>query len=357
MGKKRVIVAMSGGVDSSVAAALLKDQGYDVVGVTMQIWQPDASGSCCGLSGIEDARRVARLLKIPHYVLNFKQVFQEKIISPFCAEYSRGRTPNPCVRCNQYIKFDALLKRARQLDADYVATGHYARVQLNQRSKRFVLKKGRDSHKDQSYFLYALSQAQLRRILMPLGELTKQQVRGIAKKKGLPVADKPGSQEICFIPDNDYGRFLRQHSPKTVQPGPIVNREGQVIGRHQGIAFYTIGQRKGIGIAYKEPLYVAAIEKKNNTIIVGSKDEVYAAGLVANQLNFIYIKECPARLRVKVRVRYQHQVASATVFAEGKKAVRICFDQPQWAVTPGQAAVMYQGDCVVGGGTINKVFS
>lgn len=348
-----MVAAMSGGVDSSVSAALLKDQGFEVIGITMQIWpRTQNSGSCCGAEGIADAGKAAYKLGIPHYALNFRDVFNKKVIADFCKEYRQGRTPNPCIRCNQYIKFDTLLNAARQLDADYIATGHYARIKFSRKKKRFILKKGKDLSKDQSYVLYTMTQKQLKNARMPLGELTKTEVRAIARRKNLPMADKPESQEICFIPDNDYGRFLKKRSPESAKPGPILDKDAKVIGRHRGIIYYTIGQRKGIGIADKHPLYVARIDKKNNTIVVGAKADVYSKGLIADNLNFIYMDNLKKPLKVKAKVRYLHPPAEATVLPRNKNKVEIRFDEAQWAITPGQAAVFYKGDIVVGGGTI-----
>lgn len=345
---------MSGGVDSSVTAALLKDKAFQVIGITMQIWPRQDGGGCCGIESIEDAKKVAYKLGIPHYVLNFRDIFRKKVITDFCEEYQRGRTPNPCIRCNQYIKFDTLLKRARQLDADYIATGHYARIEFSQKKKRFILKRGKDPSKDQSYVLYTMGQKQLKSTLMPLGGLTKREVRGIARRKNLPIADKPESQEICFIPDNDYGKFLKRHNPGSAKPGPIVDKDGGVIGRHRGVIYYTIGQRKGIGIADKHPLYVISIDKKNNTIVVGAKADVYSKELIAEKVKLIYMDRLKKPIKVKVKVRYLHPAAKATIVPHNKNKVKVMFDQPQWAVTPGQAAVFYSGDIVVGGGTISS---
>lgn len=342
---------MSGGVDSSVTAVLLKEEGYEVIGVTMKIWERSKDwGGCCGLGSIEDAKKVANRLGIPHYVLNFRDIFREKVIANFCEEYREGKTPNPCIRCNQYIKFDALLKKAEKLGADYIATGHYARIEYDSRRKRYLFMKGVDQRKDQSYVLYVMTQEQLKRTLMPLGNLTKDRVRQIAKEKDLPVATKPESQEICFIPDNNYGEFLREYIPEG-KSGPIVNKEGKVIGEHQGIIFYTIGQRKGIGIAAKEALYVIAIDKENNTIVVGKEKDVYGNELIAEDVKFI-IEELKEPFRAEAKIRYLHQASSAMVYPLDGNKLKVEFDGPQWAITPGQAVVFYDGDIVIGGGTI-----
>ena len=358
----KVVVAMSGGVDSSVAAAILKEEGYQVIGVTMQIWpsdeladEGDRFGGCCGLGAIEDAKRVAYKLGIPHYVMNFRDIFAQKVIANFCREYSLGRTPNPCIRCNQYIKFDALLERAKGLGADFVATGHYARIEKDKASGRYLLKKGIDRRKDQSYVLYPLTQEQLGHTLLPIGNFTKVRVREIARELELPVAAKPESQEICFVPDNDYHRFLKEYIPLAEKPGPILNKQGNILGEHQGIIFYTIGQRKGLGISAREPLYVVAIDRERNAIIVGTKKEVYGSELIASELNWIAMEEPKRPMRVKAKIRYLHQEAEAMVTPSGENRVQVRFEEPQMAITPGQAVVFYDGNIVVGGGTIEQV--
>ena len=371
------MVAMSGGVDSSVAAALLKNQGYEVIGITMcfSAYGGSAFGgnlpasttkrpTCCGMKAIEDARRVAHKLGIKHYVLNFNKVLQEKVIKDFCREYLKGRTPNPCVRCNQYIKFGALLKKAFSLDAKYLATGHYARVKRVQstehRVQKYLLKKAVDLKKDQSYFLYRLGQNQLKAILFPLGEFTKDEVRKIAREFALPVADKLASQEICFLPDADYRRFLkhRLHRLKdtdytNLRPGLIIDKQGNILGQHQGIAFYTIGQREGLGIARGYPLYVIKINPKNNCITVGKKEEVYADEFLIKDAHFI-LKPRKKKVALRVRIRYNHPEAPARVMFFQDK-IKIKFEKPQFAITPGQSAVFYDKDIVLGGGIIDKV--
>jgi tRNA-specific 2-thiouridylase len=357
----KVVVAMSGGVDSSVAAALLKEKGHDVIGATMQLWprarrehKGNGMAGCCGLDAIEDARKVAHKLGIPHYVLNFRDIFARKVIADFCQEYSRGRTPNPCIRCNQYIKFGALLERAREMDADFIATGHYARIERDEASGRYLLKKGVDSHKDQSYFLCQLTQEQLHYTLFPIGNFTKNKVREIASELGLPVAAKPGSQEICFVPDDDYPEFLKDYIPRAAEPGPILDEQGNTLGKHHGILCYTIGQRKGLGIAAEKPLYVTTIEPDRNAVVVGTREQIYSRELIASDLNWIAITRPEYPIKIKARVRYRHPEAEAVVTPSDNDEVYVKFTEPQLAITPGQAIVFYDGDTVVGGGTINR---
>jgi tRNA-specific 2-thiouridylase len=352
---------MSGGVDSSVAAAILKEEGYQVIGVTMQIWpsdrladEADRFGGCCGLGAIEDAKRVAHKLDIPHYVMTFRDVFKQKVIDHFCQEYSVGRTPNPCISCNKYIKFDVLLEKTRRLGADFVATGHHARIEKDEAEGRYLLKKGIDQRKDQSYVLYPITQEQLGHILLPIGNFTKERVREIARDLELPVATKPESQDICFIQDNDYSRFLQEYIPQAVKPGPILDKEGRILGQHRGIPFYTIGQRKRLGISATEPLYVIAIDRERDSIIVGSKREVYGNELTASELNWIAIEGLRQPIRVKAKIRYLHKEAEVVITPLNGDRVCIKFEEPQMAITPGQAAVFYDGDIVLGGGMIER---
>ena len=358
----RVVAAISGGVDSSVAAALLQEQGHEVIGITMQVAPVDSLageaerfGGCCGADAAADAQRVARRLGIPHYTANFRDVFAREVIADFCREYSIGRTPNPCIRCNQFVKLGALLRRARELGADAVATGHYARIEQESGSGRYLLRKGTDRGKDQTYVLYVMTQEQLRHVLFPLSGLTKQRVREIAARLDLPVAAKPESQEICFIPDNDYARFVAGHVGATAGPGPIVDLEGHVLGEHRGIAAYTIGQRKGLGISGREPLYVTTIDREKNTVTIGGKEIDYATGLIASGLNWISTEKPEGPLSVRAKIRYLHQEADATVVPFGEDEVRVTFQEPQMAIAPGQAVVFYDDDIVVGGGTIARV--
>jgi tRNA-specific 2-thiouridylase len=359
--RKRVIVGMSGGVDSSVTAGLLVEQGYDVVGITLNLW-PELEGmpddaredACCALGAVEDARRVADRLGIRYYVMNFRETFEEKVIKDFVKEYARGRTPNPCVRCNQFIKFDALLARAAQFDADYVATGHYARVEQDADSGRWMLRKSADLSKDQSYVLYVMTQDRLEHALFPLGGLSKSDTRKLAQEWKLPVANKPESQDICFVPYKRYTEFLERHAPESLEAGPIVDTAGQQVGTHQGIALHTIGQRRGLGLATQEPRYVTGLNAATNTVTIGLLDDLLRTGCVLEDVNWVKIPEPTEPLRTFARIRYRAELVPATVFAEPGARARVIFDQPQRAVTPGQAVVFYDGEYVVGGGTIES---
>ena len=358
----RIVVAMSGGVDSSVAAALLAREGWEVIGVTLQIWPPHARPpgrhtGCCSVDAVDDARRVADRLGIPYYVLNFQEIFERTVIGPFTREYLRGRTPNPCIWCNERVKFGALLDRALELGAQAVATGHYARVEQDPETGRWLLKKPADRRKDQTYALWPLTQRQLQRVRFPLADYTKEQVRALAADFGLPVAAKPESQEICFIPDDDYRRFLRETAPEALRPGPILDLSGQVLGQHPGVAFFTVGQRKGLGLAAGRPLYVVEIDPERRAVVVGSREQASVQGLVASQANWIAwpALDGPRELRAKIRRSADEVPAVVAPDPDGGPGrVRVRFAEPQWAVTPGQSVVFYDGDLVAGGAVIER---
>jgi len=333
---------MSGGVDSSVAAALLKEEGHDVIGLTMRLMPHSAA--------IEDARKVANILGIPHHVIDFRDIFARTIIDDFCREYALGRTPNPCVRCNEYIKFGALREKAAEMGADFIATGHYARVEKD--GTEILLKKGIDTKKDQSYFLCRLTCEQLSHTMFPIGHLTKIKVRQIARENGLPTASRPESQEICFIPDNDYAGFLKGYLKQPPQPGPIMDGRGNVLGEHRGITAYTIGQRHGLGIAAAEPLYITAIAPDRNAVVVGTKAQTYGTELVAGNLNWMASKSPDYPVNVKARIRYRHPEAAAAVTPLEDGNYYVKFAAPQMAITPGQTIAFYDGDTIIGGGTI-----
>ncbi len=357
--KPTVVVAMSGGVDSSLTAALLVQQGYNVIGATMQIWDADREDAddrgCCSLTAVGDARRVADKLGIPYYVLNFRQLFQETVVDYFIAEYSSGRTPNPCIACNRYVKFAGLLQKALALGAEYVATGHYARIGYDEARGRYLLRKGVDPAKDQSYALYHLNQHTLKHFLMPLGEYTKTETRRMAREIGLAVADKPDSQEICFVPDDDYQSFLAAKAPASLRPGDIVDTHGRVLGRHNGLPLYTVGQRKGLGIAAGRPLYVVALDTDRNQVIVGDDSDVFASELIAGDLNYIAFDELTGPLTAAVKIRYSAREAPAVIAPLAGGRVSVKFAMPQRAITPGQSVVFYDGDIVLGGGIIGTV--
>jgi tRNA-uridine 2-sulfurtransferase len=351
--RRRVVLGMSGGVDSSVAAALLKEQGHEVLGVTMKVYDsPDrsATGRCCSLQDVHDARAVAQKLDIPYYVVDFVEPFRAKVIESFVADYAHGRTPIPCVHCNREIKFGMLLEKAERLGADFVATGHYARIE--QRAGRPRLLAARDASKDQSYFLFSLSAGQLARTLFPVGTLTKAEVRAKAEELGLHLAHKPESQEICFVPDGDYGAFLEQYRPGIAEAGPIVDTSGRRLGEHRGIVHYTVGQRRGLGLAAPAPLYVISVEPASNSVVVGPAEELAANGLVATEVNWLGEPLPPEGARALCRIRSSHRGAPCTVRLARPEQVEVRFDEPQRAVSPGQAAVFYQEEEVLGGGWI-----
>lgn len=357
--KEKVIIGMSGGVDSSVAAWLLKEQGYEVIGVTMQIWQDEEeevleeNGGCCGLSAVEDARRTAQLLEIPHYVMNFKADFKRFVIDYFVSEYLEGRTPNPCIACNRYVKWEALLNRSLEIGADYIATGHYARIRQLENG-RFCLTRSVTAAKDQTYALYNLTQNQLSHTLMPVGSHSKEEIRRMADQIGLSVADKPDSQEICFVPDQDYAGFIERTTGAPSQTGNFVQADGTILGQHKGIIHYTIGQRRGLGLPMGRRVVVTEIRPETNEVVIGEQEDVWTDHLLADRLNWMSVPDLTEERSASAKIRYNHTGTPCTLQKTASDQIRVQFHEPVRAVTPGQAVVFYDGDCVLGGGTILK---
>lgn len=354
------MIAMSGGVDSSVAAFLMKDRGYDCIGVTMKLLNNEdvlmpKEHSCCSLDDVEDARSVANLLDMPYYVFNFSERFNEEVIQRFIKAYENGMTPNPCIDCNKHLKFDKLFLRAKELGYYYVVTGHYARIEKDEVTGRYILRKSLNKEKDQSYVLYSMTQEQLKHTLFPLGEMEKTRVREIAQEQGFINAKKHDSQDICFVQNGNYADFIEKHTKRTYPEGNFVDMDGNVLGKHKGIIRYTIGQRKGLGLSLKEPMYVVSLDLKNNNVILGRNQDLFSKELVAEDINLISVEKIDKEMRVKAKVRYRQPEQPATVIQTDDNHLKIVFDEPQRAITKGQAVVLYDGDTVVGGGTISGI--
>ncbi len=354
--KKKVLLGMSGGVDSSVSAILLKEQGYEVIGCTMKLWETTdgVESSCCGDQAIYDAKRVCDKLGIPHYTINCQEEFRNKVVDKFIKEYEKAKTPNPCIECNKYLKFGVFYQKAKELGCDFIATGHYARIEFSEKYQQYVLKKSKEEKKDQTYFLYTVPKEELEHIIFPLQNYTtKEDTRKIAEEHGLSVAHKKDSQEICFVANNDYQAFLKKYGNYQSKKGNILLKNGEILGQHQGFINYTIGQRKGLGISYKEPLYVTALNKEKNEVTVGTEKELYQKTLYANEINWLVNKSSEEPLKCKAKIRYRAKEAEAAVFYQQKDKVKVVFDAEQRAITSGQSVVFYDDyGTVLGGGKI-----
>lgn len=356
MKNKKVLLGMSGGVDSSVSALLLKNEGYDVIGVTMKLWEGEdsAQSTCCNLEAVSDAKRVCDKIGIPHYTLNFTQEFEDKVINNFICEYENCRTPNPCIQCNKYLKFKQMYNKAKELEIDYISTGHYAKIEYSKKYNRNVLKKATNLKKDQSYVLYIMPKELLNKVIFPLGNFeSKDQIRQIARDNGLLVANKPDSEDICFIPDGDYKKFLEKNSDIKPKEGNIVDLKGRVLGKHTGLYKYTIGQRKGLGISNAVPLFVIGYDTAKNELIVGEEDKLYKKEMYVKDVNLLAIDKIETKLKVAVKTRYSHKEALATIQEmPNQNTIKVVFDEPQPRITAGQSAVFYDDDIVIGGGII-----
>lgn len=357
MENKKVLLGMSGGVDSSVSAVLLQKQGYEVIGCTMKLWEPGDDGeesTCCGSQAVYDAKRVCDQLGIPHYTINCKDEFKNKVVDNFIQEYKEARTPNPCVECNRYLKFGSFYQKARELECNYIATGHYASIQFSNKYQQYVLKKSKEEKKDQTYFLYTIPKEILKHIIFPLQDYTsKEDTRKIAEENKLLVAHKKDSQEICFIPDDDYQRFLKKYGKYKSQKGNIVLKNGKVLGQHAGFINYTIGQRKGLGISYQEPLYVLELDKEKNEVVVGTQKELYSKELYAKEVNWMVFDKLEEPIKCKAKIRYRSKEATCMVYSD-KDVIKVVFDDEQRAITPGQSVVFYDDEGIVLGG--GKIF-